>query len=134
MFLDDIVGPMSIEEHIGKVKGGYRLYSHKGKNLGTFPNKAAAEKHEREVQYFKHAGESVEEAKKERKTNDDLAQTSQNAGTRELINKARRSTPGARSEQDAITNYLNQQSDALAQAQDELEKQKTTNQQQTAQL
>ena len=67
---------------------------------------------------------SIEEAKKERK-NDDLAQTSQNAGTRELINKARRSTPGARSEQDAITNYLNQQSDALAQAQDELEKQKT---------
>ena len=52
-----------IVEHIGKVKGGYRLYSHKGKNLGTFPNKAGAEKHEREVQYFKHAGEGVEEAK-----------------------------------------------------------------------
>ena len=52
-----------IVEHIGKVKGGYRLYSHKGKNLGTFPSKAGAEKHEREVQYFKHAGESVEEAK-----------------------------------------------------------------------
>ena len=51
-----------IVEHIGKVKGGYRLYSHKGKNLGTFPSKAGAEKHEREVQYFKHAGESVEEA------------------------------------------------------------------------
>ena len=60
MLLDDIVGPMSIEEHIGKVKGGYRLYSHKGKNLGTFPNKTGAEKHEREVQYFKHADESVE--------------------------------------------------------------------------
>ena len=52
-----------IVEHIGKVKGGYRLYSHKGKNLGTFSSKAGAEKHEREVQYFKHAGESVEEAK-----------------------------------------------------------------------
>jgi hypothetical protein len=52
-----------IVEHIGKVKGGYRLYSHKGKNLGTFPDKAGAEKHEREVQYFKHAGEGVEEAK-----------------------------------------------------------------------
>jgi hypothetical protein len=51
-----------IVEHIGKVKGGYRLYSHKGKNLGTFPNKAGAEKHEHEVQYL-HAGESVEEAK-----------------------------------------------------------------------
>ena len=40
--------------------GGYRLYSRKinpktGKrrNLGTFPNRAAAMKHEREVQYFK---------------------------------------------------------------------------------
>jgi hypothetical protein len=52
-----------IVEHIGKVKDGYRLYSHKGKNLGTFPSKAGAEKHEREVQYFKHAGEGVEEAK-----------------------------------------------------------------------
>jgi len=41
--------------------GGYRLYSHKkdrktGKrrNLGTFKSRAAAEKHERAVQYFKH--------------------------------------------------------------------------------
>ncbi len=40
--------------------GQYRLYSRKvnpktGKrrNLGTFSNKAAAEKHERAVQYFK---------------------------------------------------------------------------------
>jgi glycerol-3-phosphate cytidylyltransferase-like family protein len=45
-----------VAEHIGKVKGGYRLYSHKGKNLGTFPSKSGAEKHEREVQYFKHKG------------------------------------------------------------------------------
>lgn len=43
--------------------GGFRLYSRKkypktGKrrNLGTFKTKAAAEKHEREVQYFKRAG------------------------------------------------------------------------------
>lgn len=43
--------------------GEYRLYSRKknpktGKrrNLGTFKTKAAAEKHEREVQYFKRAG------------------------------------------------------------------------------
>ena len=43
-----------VDEHIGKVKDGYRLYSHKGKNLGTFDSKAGAEKHEREVQYFKH--------------------------------------------------------------------------------
>lgn len=41
--------------------GGYRLYSRKkdpktGKrrNLGTFSSRAAAEKHERAVQYFKH--------------------------------------------------------------------------------
>lgn len=40
--------------------GSYRLYSRKkdsktGKrrNLGTFKTRAAAEKHEREVQYFK---------------------------------------------------------------------------------
>jgi hypothetical protein len=40
--------------------GGYRLYSRKknpktGKrrNLGTFGSRSAAEKHEREVQYFK---------------------------------------------------------------------------------
>jgi hypothetical protein len=40
--------------------GGYRLYSRKTdpgtgrrKNLGTFTTRAAAEKHEREVQYFK---------------------------------------------------------------------------------
>jgi hypothetical protein len=41
--------------------GQYRLYSrktdpHTGKrrNLGTFGSRAAAEKHERDVQYFKH--------------------------------------------------------------------------------
>jgi hypothetical protein len=40
--------------------GEYRLYSKKTdvktgkrKNLGTFQTRAAAEKHEREVQYFK---------------------------------------------------------------------------------
>ena len=46
---------------IRKLKNGeYRLYSRKkdpktGKrrNLGTFSTRAAAEKHEREVQYFK---------------------------------------------------------------------------------
>jgi cell division septation protein DedD len=48
---------------IRKLKSGkYRLYSKKknpktGKrrNLGTFNSRAAAEKHEREVQYFKRA-------------------------------------------------------------------------------
>lgn len=46
---------------IRKLKSGqYRLYSRKTdartgkrKNLGTFATRAAAEKHEREVQYFK---------------------------------------------------------------------------------
>jgi hypothetical protein len=43
--------------------GGYRLYSRKvdpktGKrrNLGTFETREAAEKHEREVQFFKKRG------------------------------------------------------------------------------
>jgi len=46
---------------IRKLKSGeYRLYSRKvdaqskkRKNLGTFSTRAAAEKHEREIQYFK---------------------------------------------------------------------------------
>ena len=46
---------------IRKLKTGeYRLYSRKSdpktgkrRNLGTFSTRAAAEKHEREVQYFK---------------------------------------------------------------------------------
>jgi len=49
---------------IRKLKGGeYRLYSRKkdaktGKrrNLGTFASREKAEKHEREVQYFKRGG------------------------------------------------------------------------------
>jgi hypothetical protein len=43
--------------------GGYRLYSRKKdprtgrrRNLGTFRTREAAEKHEREVQYFKRRG------------------------------------------------------------------------------
>jgi len=55
----------AVVETIHKVKGGYRLLSSKGKNLGTFDSKAAAEKHEREVQYFKHKNESVESIRKE---------------------------------------------------------------------
>ena len=47
---------------IRKLKSGrYRLYSRKinprtGKrrNLGTFPTREAAMRHEREIQYFKH--------------------------------------------------------------------------------
>jgi len=43
--------------------GEYRLYSRKKnpktrkrRNLGTFKTRAAAEKHERAVQFFKHRG------------------------------------------------------------------------------
>ena len=47
---------------IRKLKSGeYRLYSRKKdpktghrRNLGTFKTRAEAEKHEREIQYFKH--------------------------------------------------------------------------------
>jgi hypothetical protein len=47
----------SVKEHIVKVKGGYELKSkHGNKNLGKYPTKAGAEKRERQVQYFKHAG------------------------------------------------------------------------------
>jgi hypothetical protein len=49
---------------IRKLTGGkFRLYSRKAdpktgrrRNLGTFGSRAAAEKHERAVQYFKHHG------------------------------------------------------------------------------
>jgi hypothetical protein len=43
--------------------GKYRIYSRsvdpktgKHRNLGTFPTKAAAEKHERAIQFFKRGG------------------------------------------------------------------------------
>lgn len=39
---------------IRKVKGGYRLVSKKGKNLGTYATREGAVKRERQVQYFKH--------------------------------------------------------------------------------
>jgi predicted kinase len=54
--LDKYLGA-GVEETIRKVQGGYRLLSKKGKNLGTYPSKAGAEKRERQVQYFKHMGE-----------------------------------------------------------------------------
>jgi hypothetical protein len=52
-----------LTEHIVKHGSGYRLLSHKGKNLGTFKTKAQAAKHEGEVEYFKsHPKEDVTEA------------------------------------------------------------------------
>jgi hypothetical protein len=50
---------MRFNEIIRKVKGGYRLYSHSGKNLGTYDTQAGAKKRERQVQYFKHAKENI---------------------------------------------------------------------------
>lgn len=49
---------MKIDEIIKKVKTGYRLYSKKGRNLGTYPSRSGAEKRERQVQYFKHMSEN----------------------------------------------------------------------------
>jgi hypothetical protein len=61
---DDSCRRVTGDPMIRKLKSGeYRLYSRKtdpktGKrmNLGTFASRAAAEKHEREVQYFKRRG------------------------------------------------------------------------------
>lgn len=39
---------------IRKVKGGYRLVSKKGKNLGTYPTRKGAVQREKQVRYFKH--------------------------------------------------------------------------------
>lgn len=39
---------------IRKTKGGYRLVSRTGKNLGTYATRAGAEKREKQVEYFKH--------------------------------------------------------------------------------
>ncbi|MGZ3768295.1 MAG: hypothetical protein ACXVCP_02110 [Bdellovibrio sp.] len=48
---------------IKKIKSGYRIYSRsvnpktgKRRNLGTFETLEEAKQHEREIQYFKHAG------------------------------------------------------------------------------
>jgi len=45
---------------IRKLKSGWRIYSRKAdpktgkrRNLGIFPTRAEAEKHERDIQYFK---------------------------------------------------------------------------------
>lgn len=49
---------MRIDEIIRKLDNGkYRLYSKKGKNLGTYDTRSGAEKREQQVQYFKHMNE-----------------------------------------------------------------------------
>ena len=47
-----------LAETIRKVGRQYRLVSKSGKNLGTYPTHAGAEKREQQVQYFKHVGEA----------------------------------------------------------------------------
>jgi hypothetical protein len=50
------IGPVTssqLKEIIKRHGSQWRLYSHTGKNLGTFPTKSAAKKHEREIEYFK---------------------------------------------------------------------------------
>lgn len=56
-----------VDETIRKVKGGYRLVSHTGKNLGTYPSKSGAEEREKQVNYFKHQNEAVDPAVKAEK-------------------------------------------------------------------
>ena len=52
---------LTFKEHIVKVGDKFRLVSKKsGKNLGTYPTKAGAEKREREVAYFNQVGEDCE--------------------------------------------------------------------------
>ena len=56
------IADVEVIDMIRKLPSGkYRLYSRKQdprtgrrKNLGTFRSRTAAEKHEREIQYFKH--------------------------------------------------------------------------------
>jgi len=73
----------TVNEHIIKHGAGYRLVSKKtGKNLGDFPTKAAAEKHEREVEYFKHKNESVEEGANHDAWEDDYTDYSMRQGER----------------------------------------------------
>ena len=62
----DILDDENIQEHIVKHGSGYRLLSHKGKNLGDFKTRAAAAKHEGEVEYFKkHTNEDINQKLKE---------------------------------------------------------------------
>lgn len=56
----ELMKKKDVDETIRKVKGGYRLVSHKGKNLGTYPTHAGAERREQQVNYFKHVKEDVD--------------------------------------------------------------------------
>lgn len=57
-------GEEDLNETIKKHGSGYRVVSHTGKNLGDEPTKAAAEKRLRQVEYFKHKNEDVDESRR----------------------------------------------------------------------
>lgn len=57
MLISEFTDP--INETIRRVKGGYRLVSKSGRNLGTYPNRAGAERREQQVRYFKHVNEDT---------------------------------------------------------------------------
>jgi len=71
MRVDVVLRVILVRREIGMIRklktGEYRLYSRKvdsrtGKrrNLGTFPTREGAEKHEREVQFFKRGRRHLE--------------------------------------------------------------------------
>ena len=48
---------IEIKAYVRKLPNGkWRVYSHDGKNLGTFNSEKAARKHLREIEFFKHKG------------------------------------------------------------------------------
>lgn len=87
-----------LKETIIKLKSGkYRLVSHKGKNLGTFDSKEAAEKHEKQVQYFKakDAGMIKEEVELlELLSEGELVEEAEHEGRKVKLNKPFRTPKG----------------------------------------
>ena len=111
-------------EHIVKVKGGYRLVSKKsGRNLGTYPTRAGAEKRERQVQYFKHAGESVEQGVAE--DSEDPSEKFDIHGldpvTKKLLISIRSKYPWAKTDLEALLTYIKDEDTTLEKDIDGLE-------------
>jgi hypothetical protein len=62
--LFDVVKAASMNKfaYIRKIPGGkYRVYSEKGKNLGTYRSQSAAKKRLQQVEFFKHKGQSADD-------------------------------------------------------------------------
>jgi hypothetical protein len=88
-----------LEERIIKLPSGeYRLLSHTGKNLGTFDSKEAAEKREKQVQYFKaKASGAIEEALElelEMLSEGEIIEESEHQGKKVKLNKPFRTSNG----------------------------------------